>query len=76
MNKLKKYFFVKSYLDTHFYCYHIDWTIQIIWILGIKIMWIKKIGYSIDVFTTMKEAKEFNKTKITEYLSAKRYISK
>lgn len=76
MNKLKKYFFVKSYLDTQFYCYHIDWTIRIIWIFGLKVMWIKRIGYSIDVFATLKEAKEFKKERLMEYLSAKRYISK
>lgn len=76
MRRLKKYFFVKSYLDTQFYCYHIDWTIRILWMFGLKIMWIKRTGYSIDVFASNKEAQAFKKAKLTEYLTAKRYIAR
>lgn len=76
MSRIKKYFFIKSYLDKQFYCYHIDWTIRIIWLFGVKIMWIKRIGYSIDVFVSMKEAKAFKNAKLTEYLTAKRYIAR
>jgi hypothetical protein len=71
MNKL---FFIKSYADNLFYCYHSDWTIKIIRLFGIKLMWIKTFGFSISAFATRKEAVAFINSKKTEYIQAKRYI--
>lgn len=71
---MAKLFFIKPYADTLFYCYSCDWTIKIIHIFKFKIMWVKKIGYSITVFPSKKEAKDFINAKKLEYINAKKYI--
>lgn len=71
---MKKLFYIKKYANNVFYCYSCDWTIKIIYIFGIKIMWIKKIGFSITAFATMVESKKFISEKRLEYINAKKYI--
>lgn len=71
MNKL---FYYKKYADNVYYCYYLDWTIKIVRIFGIKIMWIKKIGYGIEAVESVKTAREFLHEKKSEYINAKKYI--
>jgi hypothetical protein len=74
--RLKRLFFIKEYAAGQTYCYHADWTIRIIRVFGFKLMWIKQVGYSIDVFPDIQQALEFKREKQKEYLDAKKYISK
>jgi hypothetical protein len=71
MNKL---FYIKEYADNTFYCYHCDWTIKIIRLLGLKIMWIHRFGFSISAFGDKKQAQLFIKQQKLEYINAKKYI--
>lgn len=71
---MKKLFYVKAYADNVFYCYHCDWTIKMVKIFGVKLMWIHTFGFSISAFYDKKEAETFIKSKKIEYVNAQRYI--
>lgn len=76
MAKLNKLFFVKQYPAGGFYAYSMDFRIIIIRIFSLKVMFIRHLGYSIDLFLDKTEANKFIFDKKKEYIEAKKYIYK